>query len=124
MSVHVLVDMNLTPNWVGYFATHGIDATHWSTLGDPAAPDTELMEWARSNHAAIFTYDLDFGTALALTGAAGPSVIQLRGRDVLPSQSGTTVVKVLQKYSAEIEAGALVVIDETRLRVRILPLRD
>ncbi len=76
MSVHVLVDMNLTPNWVGYFATHGIDATHWSTVGDPAVPDTKLMEWARSNHATIFTHDLDFGTALALTGAAGPSAGQ------------------------------------------------
>jgi hypothetical protein len=30
----------------------------------------------------------------------------------------------LKKYFAEIEAGALVVIDEARLRVRILPLRD
>lgn len=124
MSVRILVDMNLSPGWVQHLAECGIDAVHWSTIGDPAAPDAELMEWARSNHAAIFTYDLDFGTALALTGANGPSVIQLRGRDVLPSQSGSTVVKVLQKYAAEIEAGALVIIDETRLRVRILPLRD
>ena len=124
MSVRVLVDMNLSPGWVEYFAKCGIDVVHWSAIGDPAAPDAELMEWARSNHAAIFTYDLDFGTALALTGVHGPSVIQLRGREVLPSQSGTTVVNVLQKYEAEIEAGALVVIDEARLRVRILPLRD
>lgn len=27
----ILVDMNLTPEWVQFFATEGIESRHWST---------------------------------------------------------------------------------------------
>ena len=36
------------------------------------------MAWARENGYVVFTHDLDFGTLLALTRDAGPSVIQVR----------------------------------------------
>ena len=28
----ILVDMNLTPEWVQFFATEGIESRHWSTI--------------------------------------------------------------------------------------------
>lgn len=124
MSVRLLVDMNLSPNWVEFLEKQGIEATHWSSVGDPAAPDAVLMEWARGNGYAVFTHDLDFGTALALTGATGPSVLQLRGRGVLPSDTGAIVVSAVNKFTTELEAGALLVIDEARLRVKILSLGE
>jgi predicted nuclease of predicted toxin-antitoxin system len=71
----LLIDMNLTPDWVEFFGRHGIDALHWSTVGDPHADDAELMAWALQRLCVVFTHDLDFGTTLALTHATGPSVI-------------------------------------------------
>ncbi len=59
---------------------------------------------------------------LALSGAAGPSVLQVRCLNVLPEAIGPLVLGVLRTYAAEIEQGALVVADERRERVRILPL--
>lgn len=70
----------------------------------------------------MLTHDLDFGTALALTHAGGPSVLQVRGRRVLPEHMGSIVLAALTRYEAELSAGALVVIEESRSRVRILPL--
>lgn len=35
MSIRLLVDMNLSPDWVAELAHHGFDAIHWSTIGDP-----------------------------------------------------------------------------------------
>jgi predicted nuclease of predicted toxin-antitoxin system len=35
MSVPLVVDMNLTVEWVAELARHGWSAVHWSTVGDP-----------------------------------------------------------------------------------------
>lgn len=76
----ILIDMNLSPGWVSVFLANNIDSVHWSTVGDAAAPDSEIISFARDNGFTIFTHDLDFGAMLALTRSGGPSVIQLRIR--------------------------------------------
>jgi len=48
----LLVDMNLSPMWVEELGKVGIEAAHWSTIGDPRAPDQAIFEWARAHHAA------------------------------------------------------------------------
>lgn len=122
MSVRIVVDMNLSEEWVPLLTQAGWPALHWSEVGDPRAEDTTIMSWALAEGRVVFTHDLDFGTALALTHAGGPSVIQVRGRRVLPEQMGPVVLAALTRYDAELSAGALVVVDEIRSRVRILPL--
>lgn len=118
----ILIDMNLSPEWVEVLETHGWGAVHWSTVGDPRAEDTVLMDWARANDHIVFTHDLDFGAILALTQAESPSVIQVRTQDVTPTHLAAAVIEVLEKYESSLEAGALIVLDEGRSRVRILPL--
>jgi predicted nuclease of predicted toxin-antitoxin system len=70
----------------------------------------------------VFTHDLDFGTILALTHAAGPSVLQVRGQDVRPDHMAPLVIAALRQHEADLAAGAIVVVDERKLRVRVLPL--
>ena len=79
------------------------------------------MSWALANRHIVFTHDLDFGTTLALTGAAGPSVVQLRGRTILPDDVAPLVIAALRDHEVDLLAGALLVLDEVRRRVRILP---
>lgn len=122
MGPRLVIDMNLSPEWVAVFKRHQISAIHWMTVGDPEATDTTIMEWARANGHVVFTHDLDFGTMLALTHSDGPSVIQVRAQDIFPSHLESLVIPVLQQYTPELLAGALVVIDELRTRVRVLPL--
>jgi predicted nuclease of predicted toxin-antitoxin system len=118
----ILVDMNLSPEWVEVFARHGLNAIHWSTVGDPRADDPILMQWARENDHVVFTHDLDFGTVLALTQAESPSVMQVRTQDVTPHYLEAMVIDALSKYESLLETGALIVLDEGKSRVRILPL--
>lgn len=118
----ILVDMNLSTEWIPLLRASGHEAIHWSEVGDPRAPDQTLMEWGTVHGYVILTHDLDFGTMLALTRAEGPSVLQVRCMNVLPEAIGALVLAVLTTYAKEIEQGALVVADERRLRVRILPL--
>jgi predicted nuclease of predicted toxin-antitoxin system len=80
------------------------------------------MQWAMANGYAVFTHDLDFGTMLALSGADGPSVLQVRCLNVMPEAIGPLVLSIIRSYETEIEQGALVVADERRQKIRILPL--
>ena len=80
------------------------------------------MAWAVDHGSLVFTHDLDFGTALALTKAGAPSVLQVRGRDVFPEAMESLVVAALTQHEAHLTAGALVVVDERRSQVRLLPL--
>ena len=88
MSVRLVVDMNLSVEWITELTRHGWSAIHWSTVGDPRADDITIMAWAVENGDVVFTHDLDFGTTLALTHATGPSVLQVRGQNVLPEHLG------------------------------------
>jgi predicted nuclease of predicted toxin-antitoxin system len=102
----------------------GWTAIHWSTVGDPRASDRTIMDWALANGYVVFTHDLDFGTMLALTHAAGPSVLQIRADDVLPDHLNDVVIAALRQNDAELASGALVVVDEGKRRVRILPIGE
>ena len=119
----LLVDMNLSPEWVGVLQRAGWEAVHWSSLGNPRAADSEIMTWAKRNAAIVFTHDLDFGTLLALTQAEGPSVIQVRTQDVTPAAIGDLVINALRQFQSDLERGALIVLDEAHVRARVLPLR-
>ncbi|HEX8847283.1 MAG TPA: DUF5615 family PIN-like protein [Pyrinomonadaceae bacterium] len=114
--------MNLSPDWVEVFARHGLSAVHWSTIGDPRAEDPMVMQWARENDYIVFTHDLDFGTLLALTQAESPSAIQVRTQDVSPHYLEMMVIGALKEYEPLLESGALIILDEGKSRVRILPL--
>ena len=118
----LLIDMNLSPEWVEALAADGLDSVHWSKIGSSSASDKELMAWAKSNGHIVLTHDLDFGAILAATNADAPSVVQLRFQDLAPSHAKQLVVKVLHDYRRELEQGALISLDEDKERVRILPL--
>jgi predicted nuclease of predicted toxin-antitoxin system len=124
MSLQIVVDMNLSPDWVANLAAHGWSAVHWSAIGPPSATDAEIMAWAIANQYVVFTHDLDFGTALALTHATGPSVLQVRGQDVLAEDIGPAVLAALRQFQAALEAGALVVVDWKKSRARASILGD
>ena len=118
----ILIDMNLSPAWVQEFKIHHIEAVHWSEVGKFDAPDVMLIDWARKNNYIVFTHDLDFGTALALTKADKPSVLQVRTQNVTIPHLSKMVISTINGYPDLLHKGALIVIDEDKQRIRILPL--
>ncbi len=101
MSIQILIDMNLSPDWVAELAKHGWAATHWTAVGDLRATDGELMDRAQANSFVVFTHDLNFGTMLALTHASGPSVVQVRGQNILPDH----IVSIIELQYEDKDAG-------------------
>ena len=122
VKLRLVVDMNLSPGWAPLLESHGLTAVHWSRVGDPRASDAEIMEWAAAHDYIVFTHDLDFSAMLALSQATGPSVLQVRAADVLPDSLGEAILAALEQHGDDLVSGALVVVDESRSRVRLLPI--
>lgn len=118
----LVIDMNLSPEWAAALAQAGHVATHWSEIGNPRAPDREILIWARNNDRVVFTHDLDFGAILAATAAKAPSVIQLRTQDPTPRHCRRVILDALDQHADALAEGALVTVDVERCRVRLLPL--
>lgn len=119
----LLVDMNLSPRWVGTLADEGFEAAHWSTLGAVNAPDSEIMAYASQNDYVVLTHDLDFGAILAATNRVTPSVVQIRAEDLRPAVIGKQICTALRQMAMELEEGALLTVDPVRTRLRLLPMR-
>lgn len=122
MTLRILIDMNLSPSWVEVLGKAGFEATHWFRIGAANAPDSELFDWARKHGYIVFTHDLDFGALLAATNAVAPSVFQIRTDDVSPDALAPRAIDLLRRFAQQLDSGALVIVDEMRERVRILPL--
>ncbi|MDH2916963.1 MAG: DUF5615 family PIN-like protein [Gallionella sp.] len=122
MTLRLLIDMNLSPSWVEVLRESGFEAEHWYRIGPGNAPDSELFAWASQNGYIVFTHDLDFGALLTATHAVSPSVFQIRTDDVSPDALAPRAIVLLHRFEPQLASGALVVVDEMRERVRILPL--
>jgi predicted nuclease of predicted toxin-antitoxin system len=117
----LLVDMNLSPDWVPLLASHGWEAKHWSNVGPCNAPDTELMRWARQNQHVVLTQDLDFPQLLYATKDSGPSVVLLRMDNEFDTSARDHVCAALALAESDLAAGALLTISGHRVRLRRLP---
>lgn len=118
----LLLDMNLSPDWIPLLESGGHEAIHWRDLGAADAPDHEIMAWARNNGCVVLTHDLDFGALLHATGAVAPSVMQFRDHDVRPDSMGQLALLALKQAEQEIRRGALITVDSKKLRITCLPL--
>ena len=121
--MRLLIDMNLSPEWAESPRESGLDAIHWSRLGEANAPDHKIFERARTEGLIILTQDLDFPQILFETAASGPSTILLRLGDEANSGTRRRVFGIILQCRSQIESGPLLVIDKQKTRLWTLPLR-
>ena len=80
------------------------------------------MAYAAEHGFVVLTHDLDFSTILAATHGTKPSVVQIRSENLSPTSIGDTLIAALQQMAPELAAGALLTIDPSQTRLRLLPL--
>jgi len=121
--VKIVVDMNLSPEWLEVFAQAGWQARHWSQIGRPNADDDEIFSWAAENDHLVFTQDLDFPQILFASQGGSPSVVLLRIKNELDAVQRARVCAAIRQASASLQTGAIMVIDDRRIRLRTLPIK-
>lgn len=52
-----------------------------------------------------------------------PAVFQVRTQDVLPDRIAAIVINTIRQHETDLIAGALIVLDRVRARLRLLPLQ-
>lgn len=117
-----LADAGISPVTVEFLIQLGHEAVHVRTLGMQRAPDLDIVKRASADSSVVVTFDLDFGDVLALGVLDKPSVIIFRLADERAASVNQRLSAVLAECSAELEAGALILVEDTRYRVRKLPI--
>jgi len=123
--VRFLIDSPLSPSVAEGLRRSGHDAVHVRELGLQAADDLEVFRRAAEDERTIVSADTDFGALLALTRASKPSVVIFRrGANRRPARQVDLLLKNAAAIEAALREGAIVVFEDTRIRVRQLPIGD
>jgi len=120
--VRLLVDNALSPHVAELLRSLGQDAVHVKDLGLATADDPTILARARVDGRIVLSADTDFGTLLALAADPGPSVVLWRSATRRPAEQVPILVAVLEQFRSDLEAGAVLVIEDDRIRVRPLPI--
>ena len=80
------------------------------------------MAYAAHHGYIVVTHDLDFGAILAASGTQTPSVVQIRADNLEVDAIVRLLSSALKQSAQTLEQGALVILDTSRNRVRVLPL--
>jgi len=121
--VRFLLDQNRSPRLAVLLRAAGHDVVHTADLGLDQAEDDEVLAVAREQDRVVVSGDTDFGALLALSADTSPSVILFRARN-RPSadDQASVMLEHLDDLADDLEAGAVVVVSDRRMRVRRLPL--
>lgn len=119
-----LVDNAVSPSISANLHKAGHDSVHVREYGLQAAIDQVILERAMREERILISADTDFGTLLAETGFAAPSVILFRRTSGNPQTEFELLSMVLDRSEVQesLQKGAIVVVEPRKLRIRELPI--
>jgi predicted nuclease of predicted toxin-antitoxin system len=115
-----LLDMNLSPALVQLLRSEGHDAIHLLDAGSGDLADSAVFELAAKAGRIVVTFDLDFGE-IAGFAHPGSAVVLLRLRFARPSYVWDRLRAAIGQAAADLQAGAVVLVEDTRIRIRRMP---
>ncbi|HZV47304.1 MAG TPA: DUF5615 family PIN-like protein [Thermodesulfovibrionales bacterium] len=116
-----LADMGVAIRIVQWLRDKGHDAVHLREEDLHRLPNGLIFEKARAENRTLLTFDLDFGEIVALSGGEKVPVILFRLHNTRTPHVIERLEKVLRDSSQTLEEGAIIVVEETRHRIRRLP---
>ena len=121
--MRILLDQGLARSVVELLEKFGHEGGHVADLLKDDVEDGAIVDFAMKNHYVIVTFDADYHAILAQRAAKGPSVIRIRIEGLKAGDQARVVARVVERFSAQLEAGAAVTVHAHQMRLRLLPLK-
>ncbi len=110
-----LLDVNASGSLTKWLVDQGHDVAEVRHK-DPRMRDEDILSWALSEERIIITTDNDFEEMIWRQGRIHCGILRLEN---LPRfEREKLLIEVLREYSADLEAGAIVIALTTKFRVR------
>ncbi len=116
-----VADMCMDVRVARWLNSQGHDATHLRDEGLQWLPYGGIFEKAIAESRVVVTFDLDFGEIVALSKGRKAGVILFRLRNPRYSFVIQRLSEVIEQCEQALTRGAIVIVEETRHRVREFP---
>ena len=120
--MRLLADLHIAPRTVQFLRSLGHDVLRVTDLLPATASDESIVERAAQDERIILTQDLDMTAIIALSRRQYPSLVTLRLSSVRIESVNTVLQRTLPMLEHDLQQGALVTIEDSRVRLRRLPL--
>jgi predicted nuclease of predicted toxin-antitoxin system len=118
-----LADMGVSMRVVEWLREQRHDVAHLRDENLQRMPDSDIFVKAATEGRVLLTFDLDFGEIVALSARENVSVVLFRLHNTRTPHVVERLNVVLEETEQVLRSGAIVVVEENRLRIRRLPLR-
>ena len=119
-----LADIGVEVRVVRWLNEHGHDAIHLRDENLHRLPNDEIFEKAAREVRILLTFDLDFGEIAALTQGHPVTVVLFRLQDTRAAHVIGRLGAVLANSAQSLERPAVVLVEESRHRIRYLPVGE
>lgn len=118
-----LIDNALSPIISIGLKKNGYDSIHVRDIGMGTADDKTIFKYAEKEERTIISSDTDFGTLLALWNKNKPSFILFRRENnIKPNQLLEILLNNLEYLNKDIDEGSIIVIGDSKIRIKSLPI--
>lgn len=108
---------------LAHLSAQGHDAIGAAQRLSPRANDSEIIRIAAAEQRVVLALDIGMATLVALSGELLPSVITFRTTRCNALALNRRLDEILPHIAADPERGALVTVDDLRVRIRRLPVK-
>lgn len=115
--------MHISPRTVRHLRELGHDVVRVDEVMDRRAPDRAILAFAEGDNRTVLTQDLDFSALVVLNGGNRPSVISLRLSYSQVERINDLLSRLLPEMESAILQGAIITVEDGRVRHRDLPIR-
>jgi len=117
-----LADMGVSMRVVDWLRSKGHDVLHLRDEGLQRLANGKIFQKAKQEDRVVVTFDLDFGEIVAASESRIVSVVLFRLRNSRSPHVISRLEIALNESSQELAEGAILVVEESRHRIRRLPI--